>query len=237
MGSPHSHPMSTPTHLTRATTRTVLVANEHLACSAEGCSLPRVGFSHMCRRCTPTYRLHGHPKGTAMRPREYKEHVTHLMEVMNDNENHPGLAHALKLIDGLIQQAKASDGLQRESQPFPSAQEFNRLAKAGTTARDILATLVAALYVHKLDPYRSPSDEARDFTASHAVFQLAPRAIRGVARGGKPSWVLPHFQALKHCGTFLRTTLAPLIVQLHIALDNRDQKAVRVVEAMRLPFA
>ena len=52
---------STTKHLSRARTRTTLVANEYLACSADGCGRQRYGFSHLCASHIPRYRLHGHP--------------------------------------------------------------------------------------------------------------------------------------------------------------------------------
>jgi hypothetical protein len=228
--------MNTHSHLEAALSRTNRVANESLPCAVPGCGGFRRGFSSHCNIHERRYRKYGHHEARPLTASEYKKDQDYLLKVFDEQSDHPGLAHCVKVLQAWMAQATAAEGLDRRKQPYPSARQICHLAKQGVTPQALLAAAAAAMYVHQKRPGRFPDDLSRDVSIGASVFKLVPRPANSFTRAGKKNAVVPQLGSLRHCGQFFRTNFAAIIITAHKALDDRVNIGQKVQEACRVPF-
>lgn len=240
----------TPSHMASQplTIRDMKEAASHRRCRHPGCSKTQFQVGPFCVNHASRARRYGHPAAMPINRRHFDLERTQVRALLRDNIDHPGTKHALGFVSDFMAQAAAVDD-ETPSAPWPGGREVRRVIRSGARPLDVLVELAAlALYLQR-HPFALPDDQSRDFAASRAVFQLAPRSKRYV-RDSAGAWPVnpkpgyrckfayqePLRSALAYVGKALREPLAPFIANVCTTVEQYPDRRKKVEEDMRLPF-
>ena len=109
-------------------------------CKAPGCNLLRGGLDSHCGRHRSTYRRLGHPDAKPLPRRSWLPYKVALDGLFALNQAHAGLLEAERYVETFMQKAVAN------VRAYKGAEQMQRLATAGITARDVLVTNPAKLF-------------------------------------------------------------------------------------------
>lgn len=211
--------------------------NEQKCCDAPGCSMPREGINRWCLSHLNTVRRYGHPAAGPLRSTRWATERTQVRNLLEANEDHPGLQQVLTMLKAWIGRAAANESA------YPGAEEVARIARHGVQPLEVLVEVCAFWSWLQLNPRAIPQGgadgtRAVDFAISRAVFGLAPRPRRvsWASPGKAPYSPKARSTALAHIGQHLRQTLAPFLVNVSHHVEPPEAKAAKAAEAMKAPF-
>lgn len=212
-----------------------ITANERLWCSVSGCTGHRFKLSPYCCTHTERNKRTGDPLGFTPDPRQWRWEREAIAAMFAANPKHPGLVYAVAQLTSWTTRAtqEATHGNHWQL-------EVARVMRHGVFVQEVLVEVCAAWSWLQRFPRFAPSDRAMKFCLGHAVLKLAPRPVRMSARanltGGKGYPKRAHWRALEDIGAHLQGTLAPLIVNVHTAIQTEAEAAQQVVNDLRAPF-
>lgn len=215
--------------------------NQLGTCAAPGCALHRYSISQFCKDHHQQALRYGHPHARPLKPAQWAKERAAVRHLLESNPDHPGLVQVLELLASWSALAVGNDAA------FKGAEEIARLARHGIKPLDILTEVAACRAWTAANPNALPSDKARDFAISRAVFALSPRPRR-FTRGPGGYWPvtakarLPSYSpkarpsALAYVGAHLRAVLAPFLANISGHLEAAELRKVHTEAAMRAPF-
>ena len=210
-----------------------ITENGHLFCSSSHCSSKRIGLSSFCINHRNKYVLYGHPlqyKLHASRHAVEREEVT---RIFDNNPQHKGILEAIQFVQRWI------NAVNREDSSAIAPEEIRRLTNAGVTARDIVIEAASFYIYQQWNKHHFHNDMAVDIALSLAVLGLAPIAKKTrVNPNGSITRTPISFKASarKKIGRYLRGHLIELFHNLQTLIENNQNAAQTVKEAMRSPL-
>jgi hypothetical protein len=218
--------------------------NQAIQCQAPGCIHNRLGLDLWCRGHGAKAKQYGHPFAKPLKASSWAADRAAVVALLQANESHPGTILALQWVTSWIRKAAEAHG--NSSASYKGAEEVVRLVKHGVTARAILVEVAAVSLWLNRNPSMLPSDRARCFAISRAVFSLAPRERR-ITRTASGGWgsvktsqsysPKARSSGLAYVGQHLQTSLAPFLANVQVSLETQDQQRAEAWAAMRAPLA
>ena len=197
----------------------------HLPCSIPNCgSSRRLGHSGYCASHAHRQIQYGHPLGRAVFPREYRRHERIVEALLNRHPDHPGTLTALAWIERLLDS--------REHPRHPARLWLQAMHESGITARQVLVRLTAAyLLTYELHDLKGGL-QGEDHLVGRAVLRLSPCARKSPS-GYHSGWPA---KAVRGLASTLRTTLAPLLGQVRLALAADEARSAEQAQVLATPF-
>jgi hypothetical protein len=218
---------------------TAITVNQRMVCQLPGCCYLRHGLDPWCKAHTAPARLYGHPSAPPLKPSQWASQRAAVRALLDANADHPGLKQALSWMSLWVRKAA------EVSTAYKGAEEVGRLVRHGVTPSALLVEVCAIAAWLDQHPHALPSDRARDFAISRAVFAMAPRPRR-ITRHASGRWgqvnrptsysPKPRLSALSHVGQHLRQSLAPFLANVLTSLEDQDQHRANALAAMRAPL-
>ena len=202
-------------------------------CAVSGCLNTRSGAAGHCRRHREAKRLHGHPEGRNLLPREYAAERREVAAILNANSGHPGLRSSVEWIDAWLAAAAAGT-------PMISALELARLAHHGVTGARVLEEAAAVWMVAHRRPARLPDDARLTMALGTAVLRLAPQPVTSV-REHNGRTIRRYREAYKAdreaIGRGIRDKLGLLLHNIALTPDRTAQQKREAQRALSEPLS
>lgn len=215
------------------------LSNEQAQCSAHGCQSLRDRISKHCKAHEVHHKYWGDPIAPAVRSTDYRREREEVAALFADpaNVNHPGLVKVTEYVQGLMDEAKVTEG-----QGFKGAEELERLRIRGTKAGDIVVAGVALrLYLQRTG--KGGTLRREQFLMAHAVFGLQPRERRyaqvwpPVKRTVQQSFTRrARTSALAHVGALLTDAFVKIAVMAVHAIETKEERKAAAEAALSAPF-
>lgn len=219
-----------------------VAANVLKSCDAPGCNQPRHHLQAWCKDHHVKARAYGHPHAGPLKPKKWAQQRKEVSALLALNPEHPGLLAVLQYLKDWMADGAANEFTRK------GGRELARLARHGVTPSTVLTEVLAFWLWVNDNPMALPSDKARDFACSRAVFALAPRdrrATRGPGISG--SWgrktTTPHSyapkalpSALAYVGAHLRVVLAEFFANTLQSIERQRALKVDREAVMRQPL-
>jgi hypothetical protein len=215
----------------------MLVLNQQRECEVPGCCRKRQKVARYCDSHARAYRQLGHPLARPLDARQWRDKRLQVRQLFEANPTHPGLVNMTAYLTQYLAGAAQSDSA------FSGAREVGRLARHGVSPLDLLVEACSCWSYLEDNPRAVPDDRSAATAVARAVLQLAPRPRRAYRPSVKslrePGTTYPLKARSTDVGAVaahLRELLAPLVVNVHAALKQREQQKARALEALRQPF-
>ena len=183
----------------------------------------------------------GHPDAKPYRAGAWLSQRKAVEALFQANADHQGLREVTQLVAELMQKAAVTEGA------FKGARELRRLIKHGVTAsRIVLEFTAVSVWLHD-NRNALPSDKARDFCISRAIFGLAPRDRRPCGTGASSNWRAPtdsrrsyspkaRASALDFVGRYLRQSLSAFTSNVILQVEADRARLADPIAHQRAPL-
>jgi hypothetical protein len=214
-----------------------IASNSSRPCRHGGCSGRRKALSPYCRLHAVRVERYGHPDGKPINPKEYAVERARVADFLERHASHEGLINALKWLQKWLDAARRADAATLGSENVPGARELRQVAEHGVTPLQLL-TEAAALFMYSQHQRGLPDDDRLTWAIGVRVLTMAPRERRYGMLHGKPRYWSRSVGkvARREVGRRIRTTLAPLLVNIVQGIEAERSEKQREALSLHKPF-
>jgi hypothetical protein len=206
-------------------------------CNVHRCTAQRVNISPYCARHYAAVCRNGHPTAAPVPESLWRPYRPRVRALLDANPDHPMVTHVQAFLRQWLSQAAALDG----RRGCAWAGEVARLGRHGVSPLDLMTELAAVHVALREHPEATQGALHRDFAASKAICQLAPRprtvTLEARAKGTHGYAKKPLPSALRHIAPHLQQALAPLLALVVQALEQEQFRAKAEADRMWQPLA
>jgi len=204
-----------------------------LTCNANGCVQRRSRGSQFCISHMKRQRLHGHPWGRALQPRELNVYRRQAREFLAFHEDYKQISAATALLNEIL-----SLGANDHSSK-PIERELFRLVQGGLGGSEALEVILAVWLYSMTEPNRLPDDQRLTYALGTALLKARPlKTYVTLTAEGKRTrrYFAPSGGPRKELGEIIRSRLGLLFANATAALREEERQRRERVKTLATPF-